>query len=329
MATPALLLLLLGACRIEVGPPASRAEAGPSEVWVYSSMYQEVLDAMAPTLAAALPDVHVRFFQAGSEKVAQRWEAEHEAGGSRACVVATSDPAWYEDLSTRGLLRTHVPARALDLPRAWAHPTHAAFRVSLVVLASVGDGPDGFADLRDARWSGRFSSPDPLASGTMFTALAALDQTLGADWLAAARRNGWVAAGGNAAVVARMQSGETPVGIVLLENLLAQDGYASRRPGLARPIVSAGAIAVPGYAAIPTDCPDPQAAARVMDWLFSPAAAAHVRQGRMHGPFADSPLPDGAPDATALPWMQLPADFAATTAARAPELRARWSTLGG
>jgi iron(III) transport system substrate-binding protein len=329
MATPALLVLLLGACRVEFGPPTSRADSTTHEVWVYSSMYQEVLDAMAPDLAAALPDVRVQFFQAGSEKVSQRWEAEHAAGGSRACVLATSDPAWYEDLAGRGLLRTHVPGRALDLPRAWAHPTHAAFRVSLMVLAGVGDAPARFEDLRDPRWAGRFSSPDPLASGTMFTALAALDAALGADWTAAARANGWVAAGGNAAVVARMQSGENPVGIVLLENLLAQEGYAAQRPGLARPVLSAGAIPVPGYAAIPTDCPNPAAAERVMDWFFSPTAAAHLRAGRMHGPFAESPLPDGAPPPDALPWMELPADFAARTATRAPELRARWSGRGG
>ena len=87
------LALLLG-CRIEVGAPAGGAavDAGrgtsehPIEVWIYTSMYQEVLDALTPDLTAALPGVRVQWFQAGSEKVAQRWEAETEAGGSRACL---------------------------------------------------------------------------------------------------------------------------------------------------------------------------------------------------------------------------------------------------
>lgn len=69
-------------------------------------MYAEVIDAMTPALARSLPDVHVQWFQAGSEKVGQRWEAEEEAGGSRACLLATSDPAWYVDLSQRDKLRT-------------------------------------------------------------------------------------------------------------------------------------------------------------------------------------------------------------------------------
>jgi iron(III) transport system substrate-binding protein len=337
----AALLLGLSGCRVELGPPGGAhttertAGAGAvTEVWVYTSMYQEVLDAMTPDLARALPDVRVQWFQAGSEKVAQRWEAEEEAGGSRACVLATSDPAWYADLAGRGALRVRVPPRALELPRAWAHPTHAAFRVSLMVLAANGPVPARIEELSDPRWKG-FSTPDPLSSGTMFTTLATLDAALGADWLARAHANGWVAAGGNSAVLARMQSGEAPVGLVLLENLLAQEGYApdDTTPGLARPNLAAGAVAIPGYAAVPSRCAAPEAADRVVDWLLSSEAQAHVVRGRMHSPFPATPgddaarAPAGAPPLETLTLLATPPD--AQVAATAPALRARWGALTG
>ena len=330
------LALLLG-CRIEVGAPAGGAavDAGlgtsehPVEVWIYTSMYQEVLDALTPDLTAALPGVRVQWFQAGSEKVAQRWEAETEAGGSRACLLATSDPGWYEDLARRGALRAYVSPRALELPRAWVRPTHAAFRVSLMVLAANGEAPPSFAALAEPAWKGRFSTPDPLSSGTMFTTLAALEHTLGDAWLASARGNGWVAAGGNSAVVARMQSGEAPVGVVLLENLLAQEGYAEGTPGVARPNLAAGAIPVPGPIAITTGCTAPAAAEAVEDWLLSPVAQAHIVAGRMHSPFPGAPAPAHAPALADVELLPLPDDFAARTATRANALRARWNELGG
>lgn len=330
------LLLAVLACRVEVGAPGTTPAAGssapgaPQEVWIYTSMYAEVIDAMTPALAKSLPDVHVQWFQAGSEKVAQRWEAEEEAGGSRACLIATSDPAWYVDLSQRDKLRAYVSPRALELPRAWVAPTWATFRLSLMVLAAAGEAPATVQELADPRWTGRFSTPDPLSSGSMFTTLAALRHAHGDDWLRRAHANGWVAAGGNSAVVARMQSGEAPVGLVLLENLLAQEGYGdAATPHVARPNLQAPAVAVPGPVAVTARCPAPEAAERVVDWLLSPEAQGFIVAGRMHSPFPGTPAPAGAPALADVPLLPLPEDFVMRTAHDAPALRAAWTGLQG
>lgn len=319
----AFAVFALAACRVELGPPGERAATGVAEVWIYTSMYQEVIDEMAPALARDLPDVKVEWFQSGSEKVAQRWEAEHEAGGSRACLLATSDPAWYVALTGRDLLRPYVSPRALELDRAWATPTWSAFRISLMVMASSApEAPSSFRELADPRWKGRFSTPDPLSSGTMFTTLAALRATLGEDWIAAAKANGWVAAGGNSAVLTRMQSGEKPVGVLLLENLLAKEGA----PGPIFP--EEGAVPVPGPLAIPRGCPDPDAAERVYDWLMGPTAQAAVVHGFMHSPFPDAPPPAGAPPLADIRLLALPPGFTAEAAKGAEALKQRWQELG-
>ncbi len=316
------LLLLLG-CRVELGPPGAVVSSERPTVWVYTSTYQEQVDQLSAAAAAELPDIDIRWFQGGSEKVAQRWEAERSAGGSPACVLATSDPSWYADLAERGLLRAYVSPRALDLPRAWVSPHWAANRVDLMVIGAPleGEAPKTFAELAEPRWRGTFSSGDPFSSGTTFTTVAAWRLLYGDEWLERLDANGWVMAGGNSAVLGRMESGERPIGVLLLNNLLM-------RPGVVRAIFPEdGAVPIPGLLAIPTDCRAPDAAERVVDWLMGDTAQDLVVNARMHSPFPGKPAPEGAPKLEDIALAPLPDDFAARVAKGAPELRARLEAL--
>lgn len=319
-----MLLLLFSACRLEMGPPGHAAEGERPTVWVYTAIYQDQVDQFAAAVAADLPDIDVQWFQGGSEKVAQRWEAEHSAGRSPACILATSDPSWYVDLTRRDLLRPYVSPRALELPRDWVTPTFAPHRVDLMVLGAGKEGPapKSFSELKDPAWNGTFSSGDPFSSGTSFTTVSAWDQVYGPDFLNQLQANGWVRAGGNSAVVGRIESGEKPVGVVLLNNLLT-------KPDSARIIFPEdGAVPIPGPLAIPTDCPAPDAAERVVDWLMGETAEALVIKARMHSPFPGAPPPEGVPPLDQIHLMDLPLDFTEQVATRAPDLRARLEDLG-
>ena len=310
-------------CRLELGPPGEAAATGRPTVWVYTAIYQEQVDQFAALAAAELPDIDVQWFQGGSEKVAQRWEAEHSAGGSPACIVATSDPSWYVDLAARKLLVAYVSPRALELPRAWVTPHYAAHHIDLMVIGAAKgqDAPTSFKELADPAWEGRFSSGDPFSSGTTFTTIAAWDRLYGEPFLQALRDNGWVMAGGNSAVLGRIESGEKPVGVVLLNNLLT-------KPDAARIIFpDDGAVPIPGPLAIPTDCPQKAAAEAVEDWLMGESAQALVVKSRMHSPFPSMPAPDGAPPLDEITLAPLPDDFTVEAAARAPDLRARLEAL--
>lgn len=321
-----LTALLCAGCRVEIGAPERAgvaAEGAVEEVWMYTSIYQEVLDQLGPALEAAVPGVKVSWFQAGSEKVSQRWEAEHAAGRSRACLLATSDPGWYLDLHRRGLLQPYVSPRALEMDRAWVHPDFAAFRLGFMVLAASGDGPApaSFRELADPAWRGQVSSPDPLASGTMFTTLSAWEQAYGFGFVEGLRGNGWVAAGGNSAVMGRMESGERRVGVVLLENLL-------QKPGVARIILPTdGAVAIPGMLAIPTDCDAPAAARRAVDWLMSDEAQRLIVAGNMYSPFPGVAPPAGAPPLAEVPRFAPEADLLGHMAEHSAALKARYEGL--
>ncbi|MDP2307749.1 MAG: extracellular solute-binding protein [Pseudomonadota bacterium] len=321
-------MLLVAGCRLELGPPGASTSSDRPTVWVYTSIYQEQLDQFAALAATELPGVDVRWYQGGSEKIAQRWEAEHSAGASPACVVATSDPSWFVELARRGLLHAYVSPRALLLPRAWVTPWFAPHRIDLMVIGAPKDGeaPARFTDLAEDRWRGTFSSGDPFSSGTVFTTVSAWDQLHGQPFLERLDANGWVMAGGNSAVLGRIESGEKPIGVVLLNNLLTErskPGEDSTR--IVYP--EDGAVPIPGPLAIPTDCREKEAAEDVVDWFMGESAQALVVKGRMHSPFPGAAAPDGAPPLDQIVLAPLPDDFMEATAKRAPDLRARLEAL--
>lgn len=334
--TVALAACALG-CRVEFGAPATApatdADGAPAgEVWIYTSMYQSVIDAIDPQLRARYPGLEPKWFQAGSEKVAQRYETEIAAGGSPACLLLTSDPFWYVELEQHGRLRPYFAPTVLRVDRALVDRdgTWVTARVSLMVLAANAslvpedERPRAFADLGEPRFRDRFSVSDPLASGTMFTTLAFLLDDGGWERLSAWRDNGMVAAGGNSAVLSRVESGERPIGVVLLENLLA----ARRKGSPAVPIFpSDGAVLVPGPIAMTSACPNPAGAAAIYDFILSEEGQRAIAAGDMYPALPSVPPPEGAPplhDIAVRPW---PEGFVERTVADKAAIKEAWQRL--
>jgi iron(III) transport system substrate-binding protein len=329
------LVLVLAGCRVELGPPdAPRAtgagEAAAGEVWVYTSLCQPVIDAVDPALREDLPGVEPRWFQSGSEKVAQRFEAESEAGGSPACVLLTSDPFWYAGLADAGRLTPHLPPNVLHLDRGYVDPDGrwVATRVSLMVIGVRSDVPPedrpaSFAALGDAKYAGKVSMPDPLASGTAFTWLAFATSD-GWDGLRALHAGGLVAAGGSAAVATRVETGERPVGVLLLENVLS----ARRRGAPIDPVFpSDGAIAVPGPAAIPAGCPNPSAARAVVDWLLGARGQALLASGDLYPAIPTAAPPRGAPPLAEVPIRPWTPELTTEIRANQADIKEKWTAL--
>src|SRR5207253_1444548 len=83
------------------------------------------------------------------------------------------------------------------------------------------EAPKSFADLVLPKFKNKIAMGSPLESGTTFTTVALLSEKLGWDYFSKLRANGALSAGGNSAVLSRIETKERPVGIILLENLLA------------------------------------------------------------------------------------------------------------
>lgn len=280
-------------------------------MWVYTSMYRPVVDALEPLLKERLPGVTVHWYQAGSEKVLARLEAELAAGSTQADVIATSDPFLYARFKAEGRWLPYVSPNSQRVPRSLVDldGTFAAIRVSTMVIArraDVAEPPASFEALAEPKWKGEVALGDPLTSGTAFTWAVFMDQAYGAEYFRKLRANGARVAGGNAAVLQKLEGKEAQVGVLLLENALI-----AKAKGSPIEVVwpSDGAVAIPGFAGILKSTRHARAAQAVIDVLQSEAGQKVIVEGDMHaadprlaGPRGQKPIDDVV--AKARPWSE-------------------------
>ena len=300
---------------------------------MYTSMYREVVSALEPLARRALPDVRVKTFQAGSEKVRARLEAELAAGATRCDLLLVSDPAIYESLAHRDLLAQRVPPAALRQPRALLDLAgrYALSRVSTMVIGvnpnALGDAPAprGFEDLTRTELRGRITMGDPLSSGTAMSTVAALANRFGWSFLERLVANGASASGGNAAVLARLESREAAAGILLYENLVL-----ARRKGTPVQAVwpSEGPVLVAGHVAILSRSAHRDAVEKVEDFLLGPAAQRVIVDSGMHGADPNAAPPEGAPSlADLIGHALVPPPPTGDPSKADAALRTRWSRI--
>jgi iron(III) transport system substrate-binding protein len=295
-------LILFCGCRIETASPGSAAttqakDGGPQgEVWVYTSVYRHVIDALEPELKAALPGVTIHWFQAGSEKVTAKLEAELAAGGSPCDVLITSDPFLYERFKEEGRWLRYVSPNGVRTPSRYVDldGNYAAVRLSTMVLVHKAGTtpPASFAALTSPELKGEVALGDPLTSGTAFTWAVSMEKAHGPSYFEQLRANEARVAGGNAAVLQKIEGGEAKVGVLLLENALAAKAKGSPIE-IAWP--SDGAVVVPGYAGIMSSTQHAEAAKALIDALLSPAGQKIIAGlGDMHAVDPRVPGPRGS-----------------------------------
>jgi iron(III) transport system substrate-binding protein len=275
-------------------------------VWIYTSLPKEVIEELVEPLAAQVPDADVKWFEDTSEAVNARLAREWEGGGrAKADLVLTSDPFSYVDLRVQGRLLAYSSPAAAKVPAQYSDPdgSFTAVRLHAVVLGynpkllSPRDLPERWSDLTQPRWKNRLSMGNPLESSAHFMAVAMLSRLYGWDFFSKLRALGLVAENAGTAVVSRLESGERPLGVLPLENILKAEGRGS-------PILAIypldGVIIEPGPIAILRDSEHPKTAQKVYDWFFSAAAQNAFVHAGMY-----SPLPGAASPDRARPWRDL------------------------
>lgn len=275
---------------------------GPSqpELWVYTSIYDDVLDDLKPQVQSAMPGITLRWYKAGSEEVAARVTAELAAGGTRADVLMTADIFWYENLRQEGHLQVLPPDLLAKVPDTLRDPdgTYVASRAAAMIMV-VNDkalagapAPTSYADLAKPEYKGKVVIGDPLKSGTHFVALALLSRTLGWEWYRKLRANEAVIEGGNSAVLRRIETGDRPIGLLLLENFLK----AKQGGSIARLVVpKEGAIVIPSPIAIIAKSRHPEQALKLCRMMMEKSGQEAMVRGRMYPSVPGLPGPAGAP----------------------------------
>ena len=291
---------LLAACAALAIALAGCGQPAQPELWIYTSIYDDVLDALKPEVQAAMPGVTLRWYKAGSEEVAARVTAELAAGSCHADVLMTADVFWYESLRAEGHLAqlpgdlvAQVPARLRD-PDGRYLTSRAAAMVLVVNDRALGGAPapTSYADLVKPEYRGKVVIGDPMKSGTHFVALALLSKALGWDWYRQLRAGETVIEGGNSAVLRRVETGDRAIGLLLLENWLK----AKQGGTLTRMIVPReGAIVIPSPIAVMAKSRQPEAALKLCRLMLAKPGQEAMVRGRMYPVLPGVAAPPGAP----------------------------------
>lgn len=303
-----LFILILASAMFSSCSPKSEK----TKVWIYTSLYKDTVTSLKTQIEKEFPNVEVQFYQAGSEEVAAKVQAESMAGKIQADILISSDRFWYEDMSTKGILLAYKPQGSENVNPSLrnAQGFYTAVSLPVMVLAynseavKENEAPKSFKELTEAKWKDKISSGSPLASGTNFTTVVFLSKKYGWDYYSALRSNNFIAEGGNSGVIRRLQSKERPIGIVLLENILR---LTESDPRIKFIVPSDGAVIQLNALGIVKKEGDQAMTKKIADWMFGKSGQESMAQSFMYPTVPGSPTPKGAPDLvellkTAAPW---------------------------
>ena len=215
-------------------------------------------------------------------------------------------------LQQRGLLEVYQPPLAAEYPEQFRSPTGhwsgfaARARVLIVNTRLVADGehPQSISALADPKWRGRGGIARPIA-GTTATHVACLFAMLGPDkaeeYLRSLKKNSVQILGGNKQVAQACAAGQIAFGLTDTDDALIEIErgapvaivYPDQGPG------GLGTLFIPNTLAIMKNCPHPEQARRLCDYLLSSSVEARLAAG----PSAQIPL---NPAVAASPRVETP-----------------------
>lgn len=287
----ALFLAVLMACSAFALPALAVNEDITGKIMIYTSIYQDVLDAMVEALGEAFPNLTVDTFYGGTGNIQTKLSAEMDAGNIQVDLLLVAEPAYSLELKELGYLHQYSTdaAEGLRFPydeEGYWYPV----RVCNMVLAynpelyDIDELPQSFYDFaNDESVKGYISMGNPLTSGTSMAAVAALSDKYGYDYFKALGNQGVMVESGSVALT-KLQTGECKVIMILEESVLKLREEEDSELAVIYP--TDGNIMIPSTVMTINEeyAPNKNIAAceAVTDWLLSEAGQRFVLDGWMH-----------------------------------------------
>lgn len=263
---------------------SASAFAAKKELWVYTSVYKEFAASLEKAYEEVHPEVDVQVFQAGSEKIQAKLEAEILSGKVQADLVMISDPFWGEQASKRGITAS----------RPGKNPLEVNYYSAMVLVAHKdlpkNQRPASFADLVQPQFKKKIQFGSPLESGSAFSTVSVLSEKYGWTYFEKLRDNLFASSGGNSTVIQKVESGEKKIGIVLLENALAA---VKRGSPIEIIYPSDGSILIPSVQFVPAGSPNQVEAGKFADFVLSKKGQELLQKGYMYSVRKDVAPPEG------------------------------------
>lgn len=287
---------------------------GKKEIWIYTSLYKDTIADMNPKLEKLFPHLKINWYQAGSEEIAAKINTELIAGVPKADILISSERFWYQELSDSGKLVSWKPSQYENFEDEYKYELGTFHVVSVPVMVLVynneaikeADAPKSFKDLVKPQYKGLLNGGSPLASGTSFTTVLALQHLYGWEYFHQLKKNQFLFDGGNSAVIKRIQTKERPVGFVLLENVLR---FLDDDKRLKIIYPEDGVVTQFNTMGIPKKEGPMEDTLKLAEWFFTKDGQEAMTRSFMHSPLKGFAPPVGAPSLADLkkksfPWTE-------------------------
>lgn len=213
------------------GGGSAPTEPTPAEVsgkvLIYTSMYEDIIEALKPELKKAFPKCDIEFFYGGTGTLQTKVAAEIETGKLSCDMLMVAEPAYSLELKEGGWLEPYVTPAAANL--AFEYDKEGFWypvRICNMVLAynpelkNKDEIPNSFYDFAyNEAVKGKISMSNPLTSGTAMAAVTALKDKYGYEYFEALGKQGVMVESGGVACT-KLETGECDVIMILEESIL-------------------------------------------------------------------------------------------------------------
>lgn len=285
-------LILTALMAISLAAPAMAVnEEITGKIMIYTSIYQDVLDAMVEALKEEFPNLTVDTFYGGTGNIQTKLSAEMDAGNIQVDLLLVAEPAYSLELKELGYLHQYKTSAAENLRFPYDEEGYwYPVRVCNMVLAynpemyDREELPQSFeAFANDESVKGFISMGNPLTSGTSMAAAAALSDKYGYEFFAQLGNQGVMVESGSVALT-KLQTGECKEIMILEESVLKLREEEGSELAVIYP--TDGNIMIPSTVMTVKEefAPNKNIAAceAITDWLLSDAGQQFVLNGWMH-----------------------------------------------
>ncbi len=270
------------------------------KVVIYTSMYQDIIEALQVTLDTVFPNCEIEFFQGGTGTIQSKVTAELEGGKLGCDILMVAEPAYALELKELGLLHAYMSPEAENLafdydPEGYWYPV----RISNMVLAynpdlysedEVATSFEDFANNPDLK--GMISMSNPLTSGTALASVVGLSGVYGYEYFDALAAQDVMVESGSVALT-KLETGECKEIMILEESVLKKREEEGSVISCIYP--TDGTIVCPSPIMTITDDMSANANSAacevITDWFLSSEGQSAIVAGWMHSVRADYPEP--------------------------------------
>jgi len=311
----------------------SSAAHAKTPITIYSSVHEDVLAAIANEFNRRTPDVELKYFRLGTTKIIAKVNAELKAGGIKADLVWTAEPAYFEELKQKGLIIKYLSPAAKDIPKMFIDSDEYYIGARILSIGLMyntrlvkdAEAPKDWKDLLDPEWKNQIIHASPLYSGSVTATVTGLTQSPQFGWAyyEKLRANGITIVKGQSGAQSKVAGGEYKVGIGLDYGIRKMNAKGS-------PIQfvypKSGSITWGSPIAIFKDSQHQDAAKKFVDFVLSPEGQKFLITEYIVSVNPKVASPKGVPPLMEILNSALPVDWGYLVKNR-EELLKKWSKL--